>query len=342
VNRSIGKVEEDVQSVKTEVDEVQEKISILQQRISDLEIRPNNILASPELMYPRPMVKSLTFDGQTSWTVFKMQFDVVSATNGWTGPVKASQLVASLRGSAAEVLQGILSDKLTDLTTIENALESRFGDSHLTQFYRTELKTRRQKSRESLQVLAADVERLMNLTYAECPLDVRESLAVQFFVDAIRDEDTQLSTRLMDFTDLKSVLAYSMKDEASKIASKISMHASPIRIEDNAGKRKDEKLESLLGVLEKLLDRLAAGKKNAPRRNPNVTCWKYYKKGHVHRECRSDNASRRNSNATCWKCNKKGRLQNECQQITSINHHKETRHGKDKALSRRSFAANMI
>ncbi|GBL76902.1 hypothetical protein AVEN_12582-1 [Araneus ventricosus] len=45
---------------------------------------------------------------------------------------------------------GIPADKLTDLTTIEKALESRFGDSHLMQFYRTELKTRRQKPGESL------------------------------------------------------------------------------------------------------------------------------------------------------------------------------------------------
>ncbi|GBN13631.1 hypothetical protein AVEN_166628-1, partial [Araneus ventricosus] len=231
-------------------------------------------------------------------------------------------------------------------------------------FYRTELKTRRQKPGESLQALAADVKRLMSLAYAECPMDVQDSLAVQFFVDAIRDEDTQLRTRLMDFTDLKSALAYSMKCETSKIASKVSVHARPIRIEDNAGKRKDEKFESLLGALEKFLEILAAGKKSAPRRNPNVTCWRCYKrgqvqlecpsdsaprrnpnvtcwicykKGHVQRECPSDNASRRNPNATCWKCNKKGHLQNECQQITSINHHKETRHGSDKALSRRSF-----
>ncbi|GBO42532.1 hypothetical protein AVEN_172869-1 [Araneus ventricosus] len=110
--------------------------------------------------------------------------------DGWTDFVKAGQLVASLRGSAAEVPQGIPADKLTELTTIEKALESGFGDSHLTQFYRTELKTR-----ESLQVLAADVVRLMNLAYAECPLDVRDSLAVLFFVDAIRDGETQPSTK---------------------------------------------------------------------------------------------------------------------------------------------------
>ncbi|GBM94691.1 hypothetical protein AVEN_274911-1 [Araneus ventricosus] len=91
-------------------------------------------------MSSRRTIKPLTFDGQTSWTVFKTQFNVVSSTNGWMDSVKAIQLVASLRGSAAEVLQGIPADKLTDPTTIEKALESRFGDSHLTQFYRTELK----------------------------------------------------------------------------------------------------------------------------------------------------------------------------------------------------------
>ncbi|GBM22685.1 hypothetical protein AVEN_144462-1 [Araneus ventricosus] len=249
VNRSIGKVEENVQGVKTEIDKVQGKISILEQRINDLEIRPNNIPASPELMYSRPMVKSLTFDGQTSWTVFKTQFDVVSSRNGWTGHVKASQLVAFLWGSAAEVLQGIPAKKLTDITTIVKALERRFGDSHLTQFYRTELKTRRQKTGESLQVLTPDVERLMSLDYAECPQDVRESLAAQYFVDAIRDEDTQHATRLMDAKDLKSVLAYSMKYEAAKTFSKTSRNVRSMEIKDGTGKENDEKFDCLLKKL---------------------------------------------------------------------------------------------
>ncbi|GBM11052.1 hypothetical protein AVEN_259746-1 [Araneus ventricosus] len=60
---------------------------------------------------------------------------------------------------------------MTDLTITEKALEFRFGDGHLTQLNRTELKTRLQKPRGSLQVLAAVVERLMILAYTECPLD---------------------------------------------------------------------------------------------------------------------------------------------------------------------------
>ncbi|GBO17952.1 hypothetical protein AVEN_43138-1 [Araneus ventricosus] len=135
-----------------------------------------NLLDKLSLLSGRIPDQSLTFDGQTSWTVFKTQVDVVSSANGWNNRVKANQLVASLRGSAAEVFQGIPSDKLTDLMTIEKALEARFGASHLTQFYRTELKTRRQKPGESLQVLVADVERLMSLSYAECALRMSETV----------------------------------------------------------------------------------------------------------------------------------------------------------------------
>ncbi|GBM80749.1 hypothetical protein AVEN_96415-1 [Araneus ventricosus] len=181
----------------------------------------------------------------------------------------SSQLVASLRGTAAEILERIPSDKLTDLTTIENALEARFGDSHLTQFYRTELKMRRQKPGESLQILAAYVERLMSLVYDECPQDVRDSLAAQNFVDAIRDEETQLSTRLMDFTYLEAALAYSMKFESAKTASNISIHARSIETDDDTWEERDDKFESLLKALEKLLNNLVA-EQNAPQRNSNV------------------------------------------------------------------------
>ncbi|GBL77985.1 hypothetical protein AVEN_41393-1, partial [Araneus ventricosus] len=298
-----GKVQMKVEDVKSEVQgkieevehKVQGKIGEIERRLSELEDRPFSFSASPEFMHLRPTIKSLTFDGKTSWTVFKTQFAVVSSTDGWTDFVKASQLVASLRGSAAEVLQGIKADKLTDLTTIEKALESRFGDSHLTQFYRTELKTRRQNPGESLQELAADVERLMSLAYAECPLDVRESLAAQYFVDAIRDEDMQHSTRLTDAKDLKSSLAYSMKYEAARTVSKTSRHVRSRETEDHTSRERDDKFEFFFNRLEKLLNSSVSGRKNTPRQNPNVSCWKCSKKGHVQRECQEITSNEENS-----------------------------------------------
>ncbi|GBM52879.1 hypothetical protein AVEN_162378-1 [Araneus ventricosus] len=103
----------------------------------------------------------------------------------------------------------------------------------------------------------------MSLAYAECPLEIRESLAAQFFVDAIRDKNTKLSARLMDLKDLKSALAYSMKFEAAKSASKISIQARSIETEDDTGKERDVKFESLLEELEKLANSLAA-EQNTP------------------------------------------------------------------------------
>ncbi|GBN54404.1 hypothetical protein AVEN_199758-1 [Araneus ventricosus] len=128
---------------------VQGKISILKKRIMDLEIRPNNFLECPDVMYARPTVKTLKFYGQTQWTVSKTQLDTWRSVNGWIDRVKAIQLVVSLRGSVMEVLRGIPVDNLTNLTIIYIALESRFENGHITQFYTTELKTRRQKPGEN-------------------------------------------------------------------------------------------------------------------------------------------------------------------------------------------------
>ncbi|GFT13971.1 CCHC-type domain-containing protein [Nephila pilipes] len=112
----------------------------------------------------------------------------------------------------------------------------------------------------------------MSLAYAECPLDIRESLAAQYFIDAIRDEDTQHSTRLMHAKDLKSALAYSMKYEVARTVSKTSKHVRSLEVEDNS-KKKEDKFESLLNRLEKVLNNCITEKKNATRRNPNVICW---------------------------------------------------------------------
>ncbi|GBN21373.1 Retrovirus-related Pol polyprotein from transposon 17.6 [Araneus ventricosus] len=75
---------------------------------------------------------------------------------------------------------------------------------------------------------------------------IRESLEAQHFVDAIRDEDMQHSTRLMDSKNLKSVLEHSTKYEPARTVSKTSRHGRSIEIEDDISREWDDKYESLL------------------------------------------------------------------------------------------------
>ncbi|GBM39829.1 hypothetical protein AVEN_45789-1 [Araneus ventricosus] len=88
-----GKVEMRIEEVEHKV---QGKIGDIERRLSELKDKPLGSSVNPEVMYSRPTVIPLTFDGLTSWAVFKTQFNVVSSTNGWADFVEASQLVASL------------------------------------------------------------------------------------------------------------------------------------------------------------------------------------------------------------------------------------------------------
>ncbi|GBN92977.1 hypothetical protein AVEN_238962-1 [Araneus ventricosus] len=167
---------------------VQGKIGDIEKSLSDLEIRPDNFPVSPEVMYSRPTVKSLTIHEKTSWTVFKAQFDVVISVNGWSKRVKANETAKARRKPSG--------------------ISRRCGESNEPGIRRVPSGCLRQPSS-------------------------------QYFVDTIRDEETQQATRLMDAKDLKSALGYSMKYEAAKTVSKISRNVRLIEIEDGAGKEKD-------------------------------------------------------------------------------------------------------
>ncbi|GFT47118.1 uncharacterized protein TNCV_3747661 [Trichonephila clavipes] len=89
---------------------------------------PQPVLASPVSVtaFTGP-VKLSTYDGKTSWEVYKTQFSIISEANGWTEGAKACQLAASLRGEAAEVLQTLPDTERLNLNSLYNALDLRFA-----------------------------------------------------------------------------------------------------------------------------------------------------------------------------------------------------------------------
>ncbi|GFU52862.1 gag-Pol polyprotein [Trichonephila clavipes] len=77
--------------------------------------------------YSKPSIKLSTYDGKSSWQVYKTQFSIVADANQWDSQTKACQLAASLlRADAADILQTLPETQRLDFDALVNALELRF------------------------------------------------------------------------------------------------------------------------------------------------------------------------------------------------------------------------
>ncbi|GFX65955.1 retrovirus-related Pol polyprotein from transposon 412 [Trichonephila clavipes] len=234
--------------------------------------------------YSKPSIKLSTYDGKSSWQVYKIQFSIVADANQWDSQTKACQLAASLRADAADILQTLPETQRLDFDALVNALELRFGEKCVKDYSRLQLKSRQQKVSETLQELATDVERLSHLAFSDCPTEVREVLALQHFIDGVRDPEIQKALRMADLKDLKGALVFAMKFEAAQQATRKDRH--PIRAvnesdtSNSSVERLERQMRSFMNRVESLMSQKADGKKT-------LKCWTCGREGHLQRSCRA-------------------------------------------------------
>ncbi|ESN92865.1 hypothetical protein HELRODRAFT_164998 [Helobdella robusta] len=123
-------------------------------------------------------LKVPAFDGEMSWNVYKTQFKAAATSNCWNGKERATALILALRGSAAEVLQTIPAENHFNYEVLVSALDLRYGEEHMKQIYRSQLRNRTQRSGESIQQLAQDIERLTLLSYPTSDPEHRDETAL--------------------------------------------------------------------------------------------------------------------------------------------------------------------
>ncbi|GFX73502.1 retrovirus-related Pol polyprotein from transposon 412 [Trichonephila clavipes] len=239
--------------------------------------------------YSKPSIKLSTYDGKSSWQVYKTQFSIVADANQWDSQTKACQLAASLRADAADILP---ETQRLDFDALVNALELRFGEKCVKDYSRLQLKSRQQKVSETLQELATDVERLSHLAFSDCPTEVREVLALQHFIDGVRDPEIQKALRVADLKDLKGALVFAMKFEAAQRATRGDRH--PIRAvnesdtSNSSVERLERQMRSFMNRVESLMSQKADGKKT-------LKCWTCGREGHLQRSCRARQGAETNS-----------------------------------------------
>ncbi|CAC5403728.1 unnamed protein product [Mytilus coruscus] len=109
-------------------------------------------------------IKPSKYDGSTYWMDYLAHFEMCTLVNMW-------------------------SEHQKDLV---NALEERFAPSSQTELYRVQFKERRHKASETLPELGQSVRRLSNLAYPTAPLELRDTLAKEQFIDALVDSEMRL------------------------------------------------------------------------------------------------------------------------------------------------------
>ncbi|KAJ8948276.1 hypothetical protein NQ318_020761 [Aromia moschata] len=147
--------------------------------------------------------------------------DRLTKANGWSLAEKATALTLALRGDATDILQTLSLEEQEDYHQLVRHLEMRYGQSHLEHVYHSQLKNRCQKNNELLPEFEADIARLVRLAYSSTPENVMERLAVQAFLDGLRDTETRQALTLARPSKLVDALARALEFEAAKQSCKL-------------------------------------------------------------------------------------------------------------------------
>ncbi|KAJ8949819.1 hypothetical protein NQ318_000517 [Aromia moschata] len=236
------------------------------------------------------MFKPPTYNGQSSWSMYRRQFEAAAKANGWTPQEMATSLVISLRGQALEILQSIPEEQQNDYDRIVGALEIRYGHKYLRQVYQSQIKSRQQRTNESLQEYEADIERLIHLAYPQAPKEFLEQIGIQTFIDGLLDTEMQQALWLGRHTTISDVLVAALEFKAAKEASR--------NYKPKVRQVTFDESQSLKETIEKIMrDTLNGMRETESPQKETRSCYNCRRIGHLQRFCRTRSRSQSRANS---------------------------------------------
>lgn len=238
-------------------------------------------------------LKPDTFDGSTPLREFFSQFNLIARASRWNEETKTAVLVSCLRGKARAVLENVQDLDNFKFAELKSKLELRFGEIHSLQSYYCQFTNRKQKFGENFAAFGAEIERLSQFAYPECPHSVRDKIACAQFVSAISDGFIRRTLQLEGISSLKVAI------ERAKTVKSIqeSYFEQKKRSNFNFYKRKEnyfslrkgesdvekEEKQGKDGNKSKFIKQNGNGKRYENKNR--MECWLCGKEGHLRFEC---------------------------------------------------------
>jgi len=144
---------------------------------------------------PKHIQKPPKYDGTGSFETFLAQFQNCALYNKWTKKEQLVYLRSSLEKEDGQVLWDYSAETTASLSRMIRALKERFGEANQCDKYRFELKNRRRRPNETLRNLHSDIRRLAALALPELEHRARETMACDYFIDALDDPNLALKIR---------------------------------------------------------------------------------------------------------------------------------------------------
>jgi hypothetical protein len=258
------------------------------------EIRSNEAFAENRQIDAgrRPKVMPDHYDGRTSWSEYLIHFEAVSEVNGWNSIEKKRFLAVCLRDEACLVMQSLAAEDRQNYETFIGALNRRLNPGNKVNLYRTQLRTRVRKERESLSQLAQSVRSLALSAYPNAERELFESLCCDHFLDALNDSDIRSLLCLCPPQKFDDLVAMVVPLEANRQVEQQRQGKKFVREvkclnEDKA--EKNDPLNKIEQQLVKLTDLMTSMNRNQTRQTGNgiskMRCYNCGELGHLRNRC---------------------------------------------------------